>query len=204
MLGDDPLGDALELSRRAGFLGPAPVADHLRHSRAFMSLIGAGARLADLGAGGGVPGLVVAAERPDLEVVLIESSRRRADHLRRLIERLSLAGRVSVDDRPAETVGRDPARRGAFDIVVARGFAPPAATAECAAPLLGVGGRLLVAEPPAPSSTRWAGLATTDLPLTLVQVRAADGAHIAELVLQARCPDRYPRRPGVPARSPRF
>ena len=40
------------------------------------------------------------------------------------------------------------ALRGRFDVVVARGFGPPPATAECGAPFLRVDGRLIVSDPP--------------------------------------------------------
>ena len=41
-----------------------------------------------------------------------------------------------------------------YDAVVARSFASPAVTAECAAPLLRLGGRLIVSEPPE-RGARW-------------------------------------------------
>lgn len=204
MITDDRLSAALELSRRAGFLGSAPVVDHIRHSRDFADHIPPDSRVADLGAGGGVPGLVIAADRPDLVILLVESSRRRSDHLVRLIERLELGGRVTVEDRPAEEIGRDPALRGHFDLVVARGFGPPAVTGECAAPLLRSGGRLLVAEPPNPTPARWSRVDASLLPLRLTTVHAGESSHIAELELTQRCPDRFPRRVGTPARQPLF
>jgi 16S rRNA (guanine527-N7)-methyltransferase len=201
--GDD-LAAALELGRAVGFLGPGSVADHLEHSRAFVELVPADARFADLGAGGGVPGLAVAGLRPDTTAVLVESSRARADHLVRLVARLSLAERVVIEGRPAEAVGRDPAWRGGLDVVMARGFGPPAMVAECAAPLLRPGGVVLVAEPPEVRPGRWAGLAASGLPLALREVHHQHGAHVAELVLAGECPARFPRRAGVPAKQPLF
>ena len=52
----------LEESRALGFLGPGPVEGHLPHSLAFAAAVeDPPARAVDLGAGGGLPGLVLAA-----------------------------------------------------------------------------------------------------------------------------------------------
>ncbi len=115
----------------------------------------------------------------------------------------------------AEEAGRRDDLRGRFDTVVARGFGPPPVTAECAAPFLELGGRLVVSEPPAaatedgsmPTSRagpgRWspAGLA-------LVGLEHADAwdvpFHYRSFVQAAPCPETYPRRDGVPAQRPLF
>ena len=93
--------------------------------------------------------------------------------------------------RPAELFGRDPAHRGAFDAVVARAFGPPAMVAECAGPLLRLGGQLLVSEPPDDRSSRWSeeGLAGLGL-----RQDAEPLPHLASFTLVEPCPDRFPRR----------
>jgi 16S rRNA (guanine527-N7)-methyltransferase len=190
-------------ARDEGLLGPAPVAEHIDHADRFLPAIPPGARIAELGSGAGVPGLVLAVRRPDCSLTLVESSQRRADHLRRAVGELALGTRVAVDARPAELVGRDPAHRGQYDVVVARSFGPPATTAECGAPLLRVGGSLLVSEPPdaatVDSIDRWAWLPLPGLPL-----RAAPGAptSVARLEMTGPCDDRFPRGVGVPRRRP--
>ena len=113
----------------------------------------------------------------------------------------------------AEDGGRRQDLRATFDLVVARGFAPPPVTAECAAPFLMTGGRLIVSEPPAePASgaggaaapgSRWpvAGLAR----LGLVPERTwSEPFHYRSFVLDHPCPEDYPRRDGVPAKHPLF
>jgi 16S rRNA (guanine527-N7)-methyltransferase len=120
----------------------------------------------------------------------------------------------------AEEAGRDPGFRACFDIVVARSFGRPGVVAECAAPLLARGGWLVVSEPPpsdhAPGPTaapegkdpraipeRWpdSGLALLGLE-TVENIRT----EFEYRVLRQRtlCPDRYPRRNGVPAKKPLF
>jgi 16S rRNA (guanine527-N7)-methyltransferase len=202
---DDPdLVEALARAQRLGYLGSAPVPTHLRHSQAFLAAVRPSDRVVDLGSGGGVPGLVIAAARSAAAVRLVEASEGRADHLRRAVLAMDLEPRVTVDQRPAELVGRDASLRASFDVVTARGFGPPAVVAECAAPLLRVGGRLVVSEPPGSDGSRWTGLTATDLPFGPPAVWTSVQATLVAIELTGPCPDRYPRAVGVPARRPLF
>ena len=144
------LTDLLEEARQRGFLGPGPVEPHLDHARAFAVAAGAPpARAADLGAGGGLPGLVLAAEFwPDAKWVFVDAQQKRTEFLREAVEDLGLDDRVHVLTERAELVGQDLDHRGTYDLVVSRSFGPPAVTIECAAPLLRVGGAFVVSEPP--------------------------------------------------------
>lgn len=190
-------------AQAVGFIGARPIAQQIEHSAGLVDALPAAAhRIADLGAGGGLPGLVLAGLRPTTELRAIESSRRRADHLDRAVRRLGWTGRVVVDGRAAEVVGRDPRCRGVFDAVVARGFGPPPVLAECAAPLLRPGGVLVVAEPPASSGDRWHAVATSGIPFDAVQMTSEPRGTYASLTLRAACPDRFPRAVGVPRRRP--
>ena len=112
-----------------------------------------GARVLDLGSGAGIPGLVIAWDRPDLEVTLLDVRQRRADQLERLVRRLGLLSRVRVVCASAERFAVSEA--GAFDAVVARRFGPPAAVARAADSLLHAGGIVVVS---AARDGRWAGL----------------------------------------------
>jgi 16S rRNA (guanine527-N7)-methyltransferase len=198
-----PLEDVVGQAQAAGFIGAPSITEQLDHSAGLADALPIGARrIADLGAGGGLPGLVVAELRPEAEVRLIESSRRRADHLERAVRRLGWGTRVSIDDRPAELVGRDRSCRGSFDAVVARGFGPPPVVAECAAPLLRVGGVLVVAEPPDSTGDRWAPVRSSALPFDVgILIVDPRGTYLS-LTLRRVCPDRFPRAPGVPRRRP--
>jgi 16S rRNA (guanine527-N7)-methyltransferase len=203
---EDRLVAVLERARRVGFLGPGPVADHLRHAIGFEGALGpmpdvGPCTLADLGSGGGIPGLVLAVRSPALHVVLVEAGRRRADHLEAAVAELGLGDRVRVVAERAEVFART--ALGVFDGVVARGFARPAATAECAAPLLRLGGVLVTSEPPEPDPERWpaGGLAELGLRADGLLDLAGRG-HFHRCVLEAPCPERYPRRVGVPEKRP--
>lgn len=193
----------LERSRQLGFLGPGPVVDHVLHAGGFLDALAAvEGRVIDLGSGGGVPGLVIASARRELEVVLLEVLDKRCDFLRNAAAGLQLSN-VSVVQERAEMTGRG-ALRGSADAVVARGFGSPAVTAECAAPLLRVGGLLAVSEPPqGVSEDRWPSQPLAAFGLQ-PRVRRAGPPAIQMLEQAVACPTRYPRRVGVPAKRPLF
>lgn len=149
----DPLHDALASSQRLGMLGDRPIAEVIDHARAFVdALRDERGVVVDLGSGGGVPGLVVAAARPDLHVILIDRRATRTDHLRRLVARLGWRDRVDVITGDVTEMS---GRFDEADAAIARGFGPPVATLRAAAPLVRGGGRLVVSEPPHAGADRW-------------------------------------------------
>jgi hypothetical protein len=174
--------DALLDAQARGFLGPGPVEAAVAHARSFVDAVGDATSILDLGSGAGLPGLVVAAACPAARVTLLDASERRTDWLRRVVTRFGWDEQVQVVLDQAEVVGHDPRWRTSQAAVVARSFAPPLVTAECAAAFLTEGGRLVVSEPPAPDASRWPaddldylGLQTIPWPdrrvMVLVQVR---------------------------------
>ena len=186
-----------------GFLGPGPADEHRRHAAAFVAALGArpaGLGI-DLGSGGGVPGLVVATALPAWRWELVETGARRAAFLERAVRHLDLDDRVEVRHLRAEDLGRHPPARARADAVTARSFGPPAMTAECAAPLLRPGGVLVVSEPPAGGRDRWDGEGLATLGLGPPELRLGPPA-LALLTQRTGCPDRYPRKAGIPAKRP--
>jgi 16S rRNA (guanine527-N7)-methyltransferase len=200
----DRLGPVLERGQRLGFLGPAPIGEHVEHSRRLVRLLGAPpASFLDLGSGAGVPGLILAEAWPEASGVFLDAAHRRGEHLQAASAELGLADRVTVVVARAEDAARDPHWRERFELVVARSFAAPAVTAECAVGFLAPNGRLLVTEPPGGGAAgRWddAGLARLGLsPPTLL----IDGStSVAVFRRVGPLDDRWPRRTGVPERRP--
>lgn len=195
----DVLGEAQAL----GLLGPGPVEQQVHHSRALAGLVGAPpGRFLDLGSGGGVPGLVLAAHWRGSRGILLDSYRRACTFLRQAVERLELASRVAVACDRAEELARDPDLRGGFDLVVARSFGRPAVTAECAVGFLAPGGRLIASEPPGSPGGRWDAGGLAALGLSGPTIRRAEGATIAVLEIEGRVPARWPRRTGMPVKRP--
>ncbi len=194
----------LEEARRQGFLGPGPVEDHIRHAQGMAALLEPpSGPMLDLGSGGGIPGLVVALEWPTARGVLLDSRGRRAEFLAESLETLGLTSRVRTVGARAEDAARDPELRGRFALVLARGFGPPAVTAECAVAFLTEGTHLAVSEPPdTDPSTRWPTDALTQLGFAPPEILTGEGTTIARLTLTTEVADTWPRRPGIPTKRP--
>ncbi|MEN9822029.1 MAG: putative ribosomal small subunit methyltransferase [Actinomycetota bacterium] len=151
---DPALLAALSTIRDRGPIGEASLESAIDHADQYVAVLPPDAtELADLGSGGGLPGLVIAVRRPDLRITLVERRATRADLLRRAVSSLGLSGRVTVVAADASQVAADRPRE--FDVVTARSFAAPPITARWAGELLKDGGRLIVSEPPIDDPSRW-------------------------------------------------
>ena len=165
---DDAVLGALAEARALGFLGPGPLEAHVQSAQAFLAAleeVSPAERMLDLGSGGGVPGLLLAAARPMVRWTLVDRHRRRTSFLARVTAELGWVGRVDVVRGAAEELAHDPAHRGAYDAVTARSFGPPAITAEIGVAFLRVGGALVVGEPPVDAPDRWSEAAVGRLGL---------------------------------------
>lgn len=144
-----------------GAIGRGPIEDAVDHARDFVRALpwpepGAPMSLAvvDLGSGGGLPGLVVAHDRADLRVTLVERRAKRADLLSYGVRSLGLGDRTEV--MCADVAALIRAQPSSFDLVTARAFAAPQVVFEVASALLRPGGWILLSEPP-DDAPRWTG-----------------------------------------------
>lgn len=197
--------DALEAARQLGFFGPRPVAEQLAHAEAFATVLAdAGVKpcaFLDLGSGGGLPGLVLAARWGASTAVLLDASARRTAFLRKAVDTLGWTGRVTIAEGRAEVLARDPALRQAFPLVVSRSFAAPAVTAEIGGAFLAVGGMLVVSEP-VDGTERWPEERLPELGLAPAVIARGERARIALIERVAPVEERWPRGDGVPAKRP--
>lgn len=181
----------------------AHVADALS-GLAVAELAGA-VEVADVGAGAGIPGLVLAAARPRMRLVEIESAHRKCTFLERAIASMGIDNAAVVCGRVEEwAAGRD-----RFDAVTARAVAPLAVLVEYAAPLLREGGALVawkgragpdeVADGDAAAATLGLG------PGRVQPVPPRAGAcrrHLYVYLRVGSLPNGYPRRPGIARKRP--
>jgi 16S rRNA (guanine527-N7)-methyltransferase len=163
------------------------------------------ARLADLGAGAGFPGLVLAVALPATEVVLVESVQRKAAFIRGAATELEL-GNVRVEAVRAEAWRSG---LGACDVVTARALAPLSVLLEYAAPLLCLGGSLVAwkATPPADelADARAAAGALGMSEPSAHPVTPFPGAGERSLYVSSKVMDTpagYPRREGMARKRP--
>jgi 16S rRNA (guanine527-N7)-methyltransferase len=162
-------------------------------------------RVADLGSGGGFPGLALAIARPAAHVALVESVGRKCAFLARAVSELSLDN-VEVVHARAEAW---PEGIGAHDLVVARALAPLAVLVEYAAPLLEVGGALVAwkgrpqAAEEADGAAAAAALGMSALGAIAVQpFERARGRYLYLTSKVSPTPARFPRRPGMARKRP--
>jgi 16S rRNA (guanine527-N7)-methyltransferase len=162
-------------------------------------------RLADLGAGGGFPGLALAAALPATQVTLVESVGKKCDFLLRVAEAAGLAN-VEVVNARAEGWA---AGLGTQDVVTARALAPLNVLAEYAAPLLKQGGSLVAWKgKPEPSEVADGMSAATVLglearpPLPVEAIHGADRRYLYVYLKVSPTPARYPRREGMARKRP--
>jgi 16S rRNA (guanine527-N7)-methyltransferase len=132
--GEDALADRRELD---GLL-----ASRIANSIAALELepVRRARRMADIGSGLGFPGLVLAAALPETSVTLVEKEARRCAFLRRAVATMGL-NHVEVVE---QLVQRWSETTGAFDLVTARSVARPRMVISFAAPLLRVGGAVVI------------------------------------------------------------
>lgn len=104
-----------------GLIGPSEDeriwSRHILNCAALARHIRQDARVADIGSGAGLPGIVLAIARPDLSITLIESLERRANFLELAVDELRIGDRVRVIRERSENVTEK------FDVVTARAVA---------------------------------------------------------------------------------
>ncbi len=165
-------------------------------------------RLVDVGTGAGFPGLPLKILYPNLQLTLVESVGKKAMFCQHIVRVLGLDG-VDVIQARAETLGQDPKHREAYDWAVARAVAQMNVLSEFLLPLVKVGGMMLAQKGESgPAEAQSAEGAMKLLGGRLKQVMQVNLPGVADdrfLILvekTAATPPKYPRKPGVPAKTP--
>jgi 16S rRNA (guanine527-N7)-methyltransferase len=164
-------------------------------------------RVADLGSGAGLPGLVLAAALPEAQVDLIESASRKCEFIREAIERMGIGNAGVVCERSEEWAAGD--GREAYEAATARAIGRLSTVAELASPLLADGGHLVAWRGRRePEQERELERAAERLAMEPVEVRAVEpypgsrDRHIHLLRKNGPTPNDLPRRAGMAAKRP--
>jgi len=164
---DEVLIETLRDAQRFGFFGKRPVEASIAHALDFVRAVDRddGARIVDLGSGGGLPGLVIAHELRGSTIVLIDRREKRTDFLRRAVARLHYE-HVEVRAGDVKELVREVAAgvTPGFDVATARGFGPPEDTLLLGLELIVPTGCVVISEPP--TGDRWPADLLTDLRVT--------------------------------------
>ena len=162
-------------------------------------------RIADLGAGAGFPGLVLAAALPAADVALVESVGKKCTFMARAIDAIGATNAEVVCERAEEWHDG----LGTQDVITVRAVAPLSVLAEYAAPLLRLGGTLVgwkAARDPTEEDA--AARAAEELglgPAEIVPVTPWPGVTERHLYLYSKLmetPERFPRRAGMARKRP--
>ncbi len=166
------------------------------------------ARLVDVGTGAGFPGLPLKILYPNLRVTLVESVGKKAMFCQHIVRVLGLEG-VDVLQARAESLGRDPKHREAYDWALARAVANMSVLSEFLLPLVKVSGTMLAQKGESgPAEAQSAEGAMKLLGGRLKQViqvnlpGVVDDRYLVLVEKTAATPPKFPRKPGVPAKQP--
>ncbi len=164
--------------------------------------------LIDVGTGAGFPGIPLKILYPAMKLTLVESVGKKADFCRHVVEMLGLE-KVEVLQARAEEVGHRQEHRERYDWAVARAVAHLQILVEYLLPLVRVGGGMVAQKgesgpAEAQASERAARLLGGQIrqliPVNLPGV--ADDRYLVVIDKRAATPPNYPRRVGVPSKSP--
>jgi 16S rRNA (guanine527-N7)-methyltransferase len=167
-------------------------------------------RLADVGSGGGLPGIPIKILRPDLATTLVESISKKARFLQHAVDGLSLMG-VEVANTRVEELGRTRTHRGAYNVVTSRAVARLSVVAEYCVPLLETGGCAIAMkgrlepEELAEGSRAVDALGAMVAETTRVPMLPELGEKDRNLVILEKIretPPQYPRRSGIVTKRP--
>lgn len=164
--------------------------------------------LIDVGTGAGLPGMVLAIACPELNVFMLDATGKKVAFLEEVVRDIGLDNATPIHGR-AEELGHQPRYRNGFDLASARAVSSLPALLELGLPLLRNGGYLILPkgidiDEELEAARRAAEILHGDIEST-ERLPDAGSTVDTRLVLvrkTATTPRNYPRRSGIPARSP--
>lgn len=167
-----------------------------------------GARVIDVGSGGGLPGIPLKIHARGIDLTLLDSIRKKAKFLRGICAELGLSD-VLVAEGRAEDFGQRPGFRGSYDRVVARAVKPLNILSEYCLPFLRIGGFFLAMKGPGVEEEIEVARGGIDLLggriVQKFECALPFGAGERSIVVIEKVretPPAYPRRPGIPEKRP--
>lgn len=180
---------------------------HFIDSLTINKYITPGAKLIDVGTGAGFPGIPVKIIRSDIDVVLLDSLNKRLNFLNNVIDKLNLKDIKTLHGR-AEEVGQNKDFREYFDISTARAVANLSTLSELCLPFVKVGGIFICMKGNDISEVEEAKNAIEILGGKIEQIenfKLPDSDIERNIIIIKKIkptPNKYPRKPGTPAKEP--
>lgn len=167
-------------------------------------------RVADVGSGGGLPGVPISIVGQGLRTTLIESTGKKARFLEYAAEDLALAN-VEVANARVEEVGRMKEHRGTYDVATCRAVARLSVVAEYCVPLLRVGGQAIAMKGRLEREELDEGGRAADIlgakiggvrPVAMLPEVGDKRRNLVMIQKIEETPGRYPRQPGAVVKRP--
>ena len=95
-----------------------------------------GKKFVDIGSGCGFPGLAYAITHPNSEVYLVDSSRKKTEALKQIIDALNLSNKIFIINERIEKIAHNSLYRNTFDIGTTRAVGSPSTVSEYILPML--------------------------------------------------------------------
>ncbi len=165
-------------------------------------------KVIDIGTGGGFPGIPMKIIKPDIDIVLLDSLKKRINVLEDILYKIDIKDVTAMHGR-AEEFGVDPQHRQQYDAVVSRAVANLAVLSEFCIPYVKVGGYFLAMKgPAAEEEIKAAKNAISTLGGKLeevieVEIEDSDLNHNLVVIKKVKnTPKQYPRKAGSITKKP--
>ncbi len=167
-----------------------------------------GLRIIDVGTGAGLPGIPLKILFSEINLTLLEATAKKAEFLNHITAQLGLNNIEIITSRAEETAHRQEYRER-FDTVLSRAVAPVATLVELTLPFCKTGGSFIAQKKGNISrEINQAEKAINILGGKLRELKRInldefpDERYLVIIDKTAETPDKYPRRPGIPAKRP--
>lgn len=181
---------------------------HFVDSLTIVKYLKEGATVIDVGTGAGFPGIPIKIVREDVNVVLMDSLNKRLKFLDEVIKELELK-KISTIHSRAEELARSKKYRESFDVATSRAVANLSTLAEYMLPFVNVGGKCIcmkgseVEEELEQAKNAISVLGGKINTINTFNLPKSDmGRNIIVIDKVRKTPEKYPRKPGTPAKEP--